>query len=59
MPDFTVKKPFILPTGATAATGTTVTITDRQAKYLLLAGKITPAVADKPRSQKSVTKKEN
>lgn len=59
MPDFTVKKPFILPAGATAGIGATVTLTDRQAKYLLLAGKITPTVADKPRSQKAVSKKEN
>ena len=43
MPDgYEVLKPFIKPDGSKAVAGETVPLTPRQAKYLVLAGKIRP-----------------
>lgn len=59
MPRYTVNTPIPLE-GGTAAAGSTVELTPRQAKYLLLAGKIAPAAveAPTPRTKKSATEKE-
>jgi len=52
MPRYTVIKPFILPGGAVAAPGRGVELSARQAKYLLLSGKITPGGGDKQKGKK-------
>jgi hypothetical protein len=56
MPDFIVNRQIILPDGATAAPEQRIELSNRQAKYLLLSGKIRPAAvkakrADKPRAK--------
>lgn len=43
MPRYLVNKAFPQPSGAIARQGETVELTERQAKYLLLAGKISLA----------------
>lgn len=58
MPKYTVIKPFILPYGNTAARGELVELTTRQAKYLLLSGKIAPE-ASQPRGKKPAAKQED
>jgi hypothetical protein len=53
MPKFTTNKQIVLPTGAIAAEGQTVELTERQAKYLRLAGKIRPLDAKAKASSKA------
>lgn len=48
MPKYTVVKPFALPDGITAVAGRTVDLAPRQAKYLLLSGKLRPAKQGEP-----------
>lgn len=60
MPRYTVVKPFILPDGTTAAEGRGVELSARQAKYLLLSGKIAPETGATPKGRKNAPdQKEN
>jgi hypothetical protein len=63
MPEFIVNRQIILPDGTTAAPEQKIELSNRQAKYLLLSGKVRPMAvkakrADKPRAEKPVTEKE-
>jgi flagellar basal body L-ring protein FlgH len=63
MPEYIATKRFVLPSGQLAAEGQKVELTERQAKYLRLAGKIRPVEAkakasSKARAEKPAAEKE-
>ena len=58
MQKYKVLKPFALPDGTTAKTGSTVTMTERQARYLLLSGKLTQDDGEQRIKEKTPAKKE-
>ncbi len=63
MPEYIATKRFALPSGLPAAEGQKVELTERQAKYLRLAGKIRPLdikvkASSKPRAEKPAAEKE-
>jgi hypothetical protein len=51
MPRYTALKSFIHPTGAQVAAGMACELSERQAKYLLLAGKVAPEADRKPQKK--------
>lgn len=57
MPKYAVLKPIAL-TGQSGHVGATVELSERQAKYLLLSGKVRPE-ADKTQATKAAKKKED
>ena len=59
MPTYTVLKPFALPDATTAMAGSSVELTARQAKYLLLSGKVEQDAGDSKIRDKKPAKKEN
>ena len=58
MPKYKVLKPFALPDGTTAKAESTVMMTERQARYLLLSGKLTPDDGEQKNKDKTPAKKE-